>query len=270
MEFKIEPVERFKVKQYPEEDYRIASDFAKKVYKEFGAFIKAIVLFGSAARRKGTEKSDVDVLVVVNDLTLTLSPEVVETYRVIMEKMISGEPTGRVHLTTLRFTNFWEFAMNGDPIVINILRDGIALLDTGFFDPLQALLFQGRIRPSYESIWTYQSRANNTIHNSKWHILQATLDLYWAVIDSAHAALMKIGEIPPSPTHVADMLREKLMLEKKLIGSKEVDTMQMFFELSKKIVKREIKEVSGSQFDDYHKRASHFVQIMKAIVEMKD
>jgi len=108
-------------------------------------------------------------------------------------------------------TSFWEYIRNGDPIAINILRDGVALIDTGFFEPLQVLLRRGRIRPTQESIWLYFIRAPNTLHNSKWHILQATLDIYWACVDACHAALMKIGETPPTPEHVADLLEDKLV-----------------------------------------------------------
>ena len=207
MEFRIQQRENPNKNNYSKEEFDTAYRFAKKVYKEFGNFIKAIVLFGSAARKTGSGKGDIDILVVVNDVTTVITGEMVEAYRVIMERLVN-ETSQRLHVTTLKLTNFWEYIRKGDPIGINLLRDGVSLVDSGFFDPLQALLYQGRIRPTWESVWTYFSRAPQTLHNSKWHILQATIDLYWAVIDAAHAALMKIGEIPPSPGHVADMLEE--------------------------------------------------------------
>ena len=153
----------------------------------------------------------------------------------------------------------------GDPVGINILRDGFALLDTGFFDPLQALLRKGRIRPTPESVWTYFSRAPRTLHNSKWHILQATLDLYWAVIDSAHAALMKVGEIPPSPDHVADMLEERLV-KPKLIEKRYTEIMKKFYEIQKKIMYRETKEISSKDFEEYYREASSFVARMEEFI----
>jgi len=81
----------------------------------------------------------------------------------------------------MTLSSFWEYVRAGDPVVINILRDGLALVDSGFFDPLQALLFRGRIRPSQEAINNYYARAPTTLNNSMWHVLQATVDLYWAV-----------------------------------------------------------------------------------------
>ena len=137
-----------------------------------------------------------------------------------------------------------------------------------FFDPLQVLLKQGRIRPSPEAIWGYFIRAPATLTNSKWHITQATLDLYWAVIDAAHAALMRIGEIPPTPAHVADLIQDKLVRTKR-VDSKYAKIMRNFYELSRKITHREIKEVSGDEYEKYLKDAKDFVDTMKKIVEEK-
>ena len=148
------------------------------------------------------------------------------------------------------------------------MREGVALLDTGFFDPLHALLVKGRIRPSPESVWTYFTRAPKTIHNSKWHILQAVLDLYWAVIDSSHASLMKLGEIPPSPDHVADLLELK-MVRPGLIDRKYAATMRKFYHLQKRIVYREVKEISGAEYDLLLKEAQGFVSSMEKFIASK-
>jgi len=182
------------ITKYPNEDLTIARSFAKRIENEFGNFLKAVVLFGSAARKHTPleTKGDVDVLIVVDDLSIRMTREVVEAYRLIVERTI-GKVSTRLHVTSMTITSFWEYVRAGDPVAINILRDGIALKDVGFFAPLQALLIQGRIRPTHESVWVYFGRAPRTLLNSKWHLLQATLDLYWAVIDATHSALMHIG-----------------------------------------------------------------------------
>lgn len=266
MEFKLQVKDNPHVKKYKKGDLDIARDFARKAYKEFGSFIKAVVLFGSTARRK-SNSHDIDILVVVDDLSLVMSPEATQTYRVIMQKLIS-ETSKKIHLTTLKFTNFWDYVRNGDPIAINIMRDGVALIDTGFFTPLQTLLYQGRIRPTYESIWAYHSRAGNTLLNSKWHIMQATIDLYWACIDAAHAALMRLGEIPPSPEHVPEMMIN-VMVSKGIITKRYPAIMKDFYELSKKIIHREIKEIRGKEYDSYLREAKDFVDAMERVIKSK-
>ena len=253
------------IELYRKEDLDIAYKFTKDMHGELGTFLKAVVLFGSSARRKTSKESDLDILIVVDDLSVNFSSELVEAYRIIVQRLIAKNST-RLHVTSLRFSSFWEYIRNGDPIAINILRDGVALIDTGFFEPLQVLLRRGRIRPTEESIWNYYIRAPNTLHNSKWHILQATIDLYWGVIDAAHAALMKHGEIPPTPEHVADLLEEKLV-KKKLLERKYVAIMRHFYKTMKMIVHREIKEIKGEEYDRYYKAAEDFVNRMREFID---
>jgi uncharacterized protein (UPF0332 family) len=104
------------------------------------------------------------------------------------------------------------------------------------------------------------------LHNSKWHLIQATLDLYWAVIDAAHAALMQHGEIPPTPEHVADLLEQKLV-KKKLLEHKYVSIMRHFYKTMKMITHREVKEVKGEEYDKYYKAAEDFVNRMREFIE---
>ena len=267
VKFEIPTRENPNIKNYHADDLRIAYKFSSEIQKELGTFLRGVVLFGSVARKKRPAAGDIDLLLVVDDLAMSMTREVVEAYRVIVQKIIATV-SKKIHVTSLRYTTFWEYVRSGDPVAINMLRDGVALIDTGFFNPLQALLKRGRIRPTPESIWTYFIRAPNTLHNSKWHIMQATLDLYWAVIDASHAALMKIGEIPPTPDHVADLLQTKLV-SKRLLEKKYVATMRNFYKIMKMITHREIKEIKGEDFDKYHAEATAYVDRMKKIVHGK-
>jgi len=269
MKYKIRRKTNPNIAKYLKDDIDIAYQFSDKVAKEFKDLIKCIILFGSTAR--GDAKlgaHDIDILIIINDLAIQLSSEVSQTYRVILEKLVV-QTSKRLHVTTLKLTNFWEYVRNGDPIAVNMLRDGVAIYDPGVFEPLQMLLWKGRIRPTTESIWTYFARAPATLQNSKWHLLQATLDLYWAVIDASHAALMKINQIPPSPSHVADMIDEKLV-KGRHIEPRYARIMRKFYNLSKMITHREIKEISGDEYDNYFREAEDFVEYMRVFVSKKD
>ena len=265
MQFKIQARENENIHKYPTDDLKIAHKFAKELKEELEDFLMGAVIFGSAVRRETTKGSDIDVLAVTNDINFQLTEALVEGYRLIVEKTIVKTST-KLHITSMTYTSFWEYVKAGDPVAINILRDGVALIDSGFFSPLQLLLKQGRIRPSEESVWRYFSRAPRTLLNSKWHLLQATLDLYWAVIDSAHAALMRKDEIPPTPDHVAEVL-EKAYVKPKLLEKKYVDTMKKFYKLSKMITHREIKEIKGAEYEHYYWEADAFVRRMKRLIE---
>ncbi|MFO7711402.1 MAG: nucleotidyltransferase domain-containing protein [Candidatus Woesearchaeota archaeon] len=269
MEFNVRKKESHFHKNYDQDELKIARDFTRKLYEELGEFVKSVVLFGSHAKKfhgeqGGSKKSDIDILVIINDLTLEITKESSEAYHLITQKH-ANEISDKLHVTTLAFTNFWDLVRNGDPIVINILRDGFPIIDTGVFEPLQTLLYQGRIRPSWESVWAYYSRAPQTLHNAQWHIMQGVLDLYWAALDSAHAALMTNGEIPPSPSHVGDLL-EKLYRKGK-IQQKYVSIFRNLYHLAKHIKRREIHTISGTDYDKHYKDAKDFVDTMRKLIK---
>jgi predicted nucleotidyltransferase len=269
MDFKIEKnvQNKAQVQRYNKDVLDVAYKFSKEAYKEFGSLIKAIVLFGSVAKDKTTTNSDIDILIVLDDLTVVWSKELMETYKIICEKKIATI-SRRLHITTLKLTTFWEYIKNGDPVGINILRDGVALVDTGFFAPLQALLARGRIRPTAESVWTYFSKAQGTLDNSRHHLIGATIDLYWACIDACHAALMRMGTIPPSPEHVAKLLDEKLVKPGHL-ARKHVDTMRYLYKLYKAITHRAIDDIAGNQYEKYYTSAKDLVDDIKKFIEKK-
>jgi predicted nucleotidyltransferase/uncharacterized protein (UPF0332 family) len=265
MEFKIERKENENIHHYPTDDLKIAQRFADYLKKELGDFLLEIVVFGSTVRRESTKMSDIDVLVITDDVRFAMTEALVEGYRIIVENLI-GRVSMKLHVTSMTYTTFWEHAKAGDPVLVNVLRDGVGLLDGGFFLPLQKLLKQGRIRPSEESVWRYFGRAPRTLLNSRWHVMQATLDLYWCVIDAAHAALMRKNEVPPTPEHVADML-EKVYVHNKLLEPKYVDVMRRFYRLSKMITHREIREIKGSEYEHYYLEAEEFVRRMKRLID---
>lgn len=265
MKFDIQKKEHPNLDRYEKYDVDIAYRFANECYSELGSLVKGIVLFGSSARKKSTPSSDVDILIVLDDTTITLSAEVINSYRVIINKIIVKVST-RLHITTLKFTSFWDYIRNGDPVGINILRDGVAIIDSGFFEPLQFLLKKGKIRPTEESIWTYYMRSPNTLHNSRWHLMQGTIDLYWAVIDAAHAVLMKQGEIPPTPEHVADLM-ERVLVKRKLLEPKYVSIMRHFYKIMKMITHREIQDIKGEEYERYYSDAKDFVSRMREFIE---
>lgn len=251
-------------KNYPSEEFEVAKTFASRVYKEFGEFVKAIVLFGSASQQK--EKiNDIDILIVLDDVRIEFSEEIVQTYRIITQKIIAETDAKRLHVQSMKFTSFWEYVRAGDPVATNILRYGIALIDTGFFDPLQQLLDQGRIRPTPESISTYFAMAPASLEKADGHLLAASVDLYWSVINSAHAALMHYGEVPPSPEHVAGIMEKTLVKEKK-VSRESMKIMSEMYTLFKGITTRSKKTVSGKEYDTYRIKAEKFVKEMDKLI----
>ena len=266
MKIPIKRKENKNLSKYLNEDLQIARKFAKSMHQEFGKFISSMVLFGSAAKHVSNPKRDIDILIILDDTRIQFTQELIQTYRILLEKIIAKTDPKRLHIQSMKLTSFWEYVRAGDPVAINVLRSGVALIDTNVFDPLQALLDQGRIRPTQESIWTYYTLAPASLDRARQHLLSASIDLYWCAVDSAHAALMSVGAIPPSPDHVAEMLQEKLNAPHH-VSRRSLKTMRELYALFKGIVHRDIKSVSGKDFDLYKKKAEDFLKEMKDFIE---
>lgn len=261
MEFDVDKRTNQNTEKYHQTDYQLSLDFTKRVYKELKSLLKGAVLFGSSAKQheENTKKPhDIDVLLLLDDVSIVLTDKVVEAYRVITERVVS-DVSERLHVTTLTLSKFWDSVRKGDPIIINIMREGVPLLDVGFFEPFQLLLKEGKVRPTPEAMWNYFTRAPASIHNAKWHVMQAMVDLYWAAIDSSHAALIKRGAVPPAPTHVPDLLR-KYFLPGKVLTEQDIGLVEELYDISKQITNRDIKEISATQLDSYLQKTRTLVR----------
>ncbi|RMF06996.1 hypothetical protein D6764_00900 [Candidatus Woesearchaeota archaeon] len=274
VEFQIKKKEKQGGRHYPKTVLDIAYEYGKKAYKEFGQLIKGMVLFGSATREldrldaqstPGMGTGDIDILVILDDLTIQLTPDVLEAYKIISEKLVASTDK-RLHITTLKFTTFWELIRNGDPVGINILREGHAIIDTGFFDPLQALLAQGRILPTSEAVHAYFAKAPRALHSARMHLLQGAVDMYWAVIDATQSAIMRVGEMPPNPKNAAEVVREKL-IKPGFLPKKFSRTVDKFYKLAKGIIHREIKDVKGDDYHEYLREAQEYVDAVRKFLD---
>ncbi len=240
----------------------ITYKFAASIHKELGDIIRAIVLFGSAVKKD--DPHDIDVLVIVDDIHIAFTAEMQQAYRIIVTNCVRSI-SSRLHVTTLRFSNFWEYVRISDPVLVSVLRSGVPIIDTGFFSPLQLLLQQGRIRPTPEAVWAYYSRSPQLLLSSKAKLLHAVIDLYWAAIDSAHAALMACEVVPQSPEHVPGLLKEKLV-DKGLLEDEYPDILRTLYYLQKDIYARRIESISGSRIDALHERTKNFVNRMRLLL----
>lgn len=263
MEFHIHKKNAKTKSNYSSFNIDVAYKFSKEIHEELSDLVKGIILFGSAARKK-QDTNDVDILLIIDDVSIRLTPELIQTYRLIVEKTVQ-KISSKIHVTSMKFTSFWEYVRSGDPIAVNIIRDGYAIYDTGFFEPVQLLLFQGRIKPSQEALWSYFNRGKQFFATSRRRLIDAVLDLYWGAMDVAHAALISVGEIPVSPEEVPDLIEDKLV-RTKLVGKHIPRTLRKLYSFNKKIGSGKITEVSGAELDLLLKETKSYFEDMEKFV----
>jgi len=265
------PVPGARPVRHTQPDRDIAMRFAAKLKQELGTICRAVILFGSVAEHESRPvprvhepAGDIDVMVVLDDVSVQLTDELVTGYRLITENTVRAV-SPRIHVTSVTFTTFWEYVRAADPVIVNVLRSGHPIIDTGFVEPLQALLRQGRIRPSEEAVWSYYLRAPQALQSSQMHLIQAVLDLYWACIDAAHAALMAADVIPRSPKDVAGQLRETYVAHG-VLEEHYAATMEHLYTLSKDITHRRVATISAEHYDELFAQTKAFVDRMRAFL----
>ncbi len=253
-------------------DRDIAYDFSTKAYQKFRDIIKAIAMFGSATKQESTKKSDIDIVIIIDDCTVNWDEELIAWYREELAKLLASQKYKKdIHVNTVTLTAFWEEVRAGEPLVINVLRYGEPLVDLGgFFGPLKILLAKGRIRPSAEAIFTTAQRSGQHLGRANASLLNSVEGFYWAMVDSSHAALMALNVIPPSPEHVADLLNITLV-KQKLISKDHVEWYEYVRKTAKTIIHGEINNISGKEIDDIKKKSEEFVrevnEITKALIK---
>jgi len=248
-------------------EHEIALDFATKICRKFDKMIKAVVLFGSIVKKTAVAGSDIDLIIIIDDLTIKWDQEMIAWYRTELEKILRINPYKKeLHINTIKLSTWWEDLLRGDPVVINILRYGETLIDlAGFFEPLQFLLQNGKIKSTPESVYNLLQRAPMHFARSKVSELNCIEGLYWAMVDSSQAALIASDTLPPSPEHIPINLNETFVNSGKL-KSKYVDWFRELHTLHKKITHGEITELKGVMIDTWQERTQEFIGVMAELV----
>lgn len=244
----------------------LATKFKDEVLKQYKQYVKSVVIFGSITRGDFHEKSDIDMLVIIDDTVARFTPEMKESFDEKLHgiaKKLSEQITVQPAWT---LTEFWDMARIGHPLLYTIVRDGWALFDTGFFIPIRKLLEMGRIPTTLEAVEKFMEAAPQKIsrvENAKLYMVAE--DLYYAMLNSSQAVLMFMGENPPSPKHAPLSVKEHLV-EKNLLEVEYLNDLQSVIDFRKGVEHKEIKTISGQQLDDLIEKSKKYVNRMEQLL----
>lgn len=251
---------------FTKEDVRAAERLVSEINSEFRGRISAVILDRIPVRPENAVamKSKIPVVVIIDDLTKPMFDNDVHNYLAALKRFIA-RISPKLHISTLKLSEHWKYSRMALPQHLDLLRYGVALYDRGFFNPMRMLVTRGRVRPTFEAEGIYITRADATLKNANNHLIQAAVDLYWAAIDASHAALMSRGHMPPEPADVAIELEEKLV-QNRLLEREYASMMQLLYELSRGIIHKTVREMSGEDYEHYYSQASKIVKRMERIV----
>jgi len=263
---KMSEKDKKKMEAFRKKQLAIAEKFKDEVLKKYKNFIKCVVLFGSLTRHDFHTKSDIDMLVVIDDTTARFSADMKERFDdelYDIAKNISENITVQPAWT---LTEFWDMARIGHPLLYTIVRDGWALYDTGFFIPTRKLLEMGKIPTTLEAVEKFMETAPqkiNRVETAKLYMIAE--DLYYAMLNSSQAVLMYMGLNPPSPNHTPKDMKEHL-IDSKLLEENYLNDLENIIAFRKKVEHKEIKEISGHELDELIQKAKQYVSRMEQLL----
>lgn len=264
MDFKQEDKKRIdNDENYHIENLGIVRDFSKKLILEMNDLIKAIVIFGSNTHDTLDKDSDIDLMIILDNVSVFVTDELREAYRIITTKLANKYPN-KLHLMNVNFSDYWDMVRKGDPVMINILRFGIPIYDKNIVEPMQYLLEIGKIKPSRETVYNYMSRSEMLLEENSKHLENSILDLYYAVIDIVHATLIVEKKMPPSPKEMPEIFKNTFR-NKPL--SKYSKVIEEFYKISKDIEHKKTKKINGKLYDELRIKAENIIADLKEHIE---
>ncbi len=237
--------------KYHIENLKLTREFSKNLIQEMDNLVKSIVLFGSNTHDTTKKTSDIDLMIVLDNVSVFVTPELREAYKIITQNL-SEKISNKLHIMTVNLTDLWDMARKGDPLLINILRFGLPVFDRDLVEPLQYLLEIGRIKPSRETVYNYMARAQTLHEETTKHLDEAILDLYYSTVDMVHATLILQKVMPPSPKEMPKIFKKTFKNNAKIL--KHAKTIDELYSTAKDIEHHKITP-TGVLYDKLKKKA---------------
>lgn len=246
------------------------------VLEKFERYVVSYVGVGSILRGDGNPKSDVDVFMIIDDTDvkqmsrIELQDKIRNiVYSMSMQAQEMTQIKIPLHIQTYLLTDFWDMLKeSSSPVISTFLRDGLPFFDRGIYRPWKLLLDMGRIRPSREAVAKHTEAGDIFYERAKKKLLSVVVeDLYYSVLNPAQSLLMLKGMTPPTHKETVQIFKEVIVSEEKLVDAKYGDILEEFVKLFKKWEYNEITEMSGSESEEFMKKADDFRKTIFPIIE---
>jgi len=265
MDFQQKKKVRNQEHNYHIENLRIARNFSKEILLEMKELVRSIVLFGSNTHDTLNKDSDIDIMIVLDNVSVFVSEELREAYRIITSNLCNKH-SNKIHLMSVNLSDLWDMARKGDPVLINILRYGMPIFDRDLIEPLQYLLEIGKIRPTREAVFNYVSRAKTLHEETEKHLEISVLDMYYSVVDIVHASLMCKKIMPPSPKDMPSIFKKEFK-EKKY--EKIVKDIELFYKVAKDIEHKTGEKITGKKYDELRKKSESILIELEKFIKIE-
>lgn len=200
-----------------EQRIEIARKFARKLIEKFGNIVKSVVVFGSTVRGEIKERSDIDILIIIDDTSMKWCPNCKELI-VDVENAYSNcpkcntklEPVPEEYIEKLD-EEFEKIAKEIDEAKIKIKEDGI-----------EKIVNLISLQPAYllTEFWDYVRQGHPIVYN----FIKDGLAVYDTGFFKPLQKLWLLGKIPTTREAIEKYLEEA---PKKIIRAKSVKLLQI-------------------------------------------
>jgi predicted nucleotidyltransferase len=235
--------------------------FMNEIRRKFGEIVKSVVIFGSVAKGDIKQTSDVDIWVILDDTALKTS---IDFDRIREEIYITAENLKDLHVQTTNLTEFWQWIRIGSPELINYLRYGLIIYDTGFVKPIQRMLQLGFLPPSEEVIKLKQKASEVRLEKIKNDLKSIIFDLRYCASDAIQAVVMHYYKTQPDPKEIPKYLEE--MVNEGKIEKEFLEKWREIDKLWKDIDHRIVKEVNGEYLQKALNLAQEIIERFKKLL----
>lgn len=256
-------------KELRKERFDTANKFAESIVKKFGPIVKCVVTWGSITREKQTfhAKSDIDCLVIVDDLTGPISDQQravldIETRKIAKQtdKRISIQPVWTL-------SELWAMIRHQSPLVYSVLREGWALYDTGFFVPLKKMYNMGQFAGTTEAAYIRMGLIDRRLALAEHKKIMIVFEeVFHAMLEAAQGVLVFTGKEPPGIRGTPDAMR-KYLVDEGLLEEKWADEMEDGVKFYKGVEHGKVKEITGAEVDKWIERGRMFISRMNALMK---
>ncbi len=254
-------------KKSAERRFEVVEEFSDKLQEKLGEKVKCVAVYGSVSRGDHTHESDIDTFVVLDDTKLEQDvPQ--EAKDKIRKKVtdLAKETDDRITIQYFSFlTDFWDSIRKGEPLVVNVLRQGEPVYDVGIFMPAKRMLERGKIKSSREAVQKRlkvagagYKKAEKNMRSSIPHKLEQ------AMANAGQAPIMLAGKTPPGKEEVGDALRQ-VFVEEDMLEEEYAEIAQEIAEFADTGEKHP-EEVTGDQVEAMLEKTDDFIRRMHELV----
>jgi len=259
------PLTKEEKEKIKKEIFKKAEVFKKELLKKYKDLVKTVFVFGSYLRDDFTKESDLDILILLDDTKMLITPEfknrvTQDAYEIAKktDPLLHVQPAWTV-------TEFWDMVRLSHPLLHTVLRDGWALYDEGFFIPIKKLLERGKIPATIEAVEMLIASAPQKIERAKSvKLYQVTEDCYGAMLNSSQAVLMYLGKPVPDPKNTPKAVKEYLV-DTKILSAKYYTMLEAVIKFRKDVEHKHVKDITGAEVDKWLAKAEDYSKEMEKI-----